>query len=86
MDKIKIKGSVDEATAWKRRIYFWYDRLSYVVILFWDVNKGYEVLWLECESIPISKEPKWVKEYSERDLKGMSFAMHLQDLTWDGAL
>lgn len=84
--KIRIKGSAEETTAWKRRIYFWYDRLSYVVILYWDADTGYHILWTECEGIPISNEPKWVREYCDSELKGKSFAMHLHDLTWDGVL
>lgn len=77
---LRVKGSVENVQAWKRRVYFEYENNQYVVNLFHDVDTGFELLWLEKDGKPISQEPSWVKEY-EKTLRNKSFMLHLDELS-----
>lgn len=79
--KIRIKGHTEETTAWKKRIYFTYDNVDYVVNLFHDMDSGYELYWVKEGEKDYPDTPKWVGKFEEEELKGMSFMSWLDDET-----
>lgn len=92
MDEIRIKGSIQEVSAWKRHIYFTYNEKDYEVNLFWDEHDGYELIWLEngrstrdingkFEFIPT---PEWAIKYDESGSNNLS--MDLDEMSYEMAV
>jgi len=57
MSEITIKESNQRITGWAKDINFEYEGERYSVILYWNIEDGYELLFKN------NRTPKWVEEW-----------------------
>ena len=81
--KLKVKASLQEPVAWKKRIYFTYEYTQYTVNLFHDTDNGYKLYWVQEGDKDFPDEPKWLASFIQDELKGMSFASWLDEMSED---
>jgi hypothetical protein len=71
MNKITIKEASKEVTAWNKEITFEREGESYIITLYWDLYRGYDITFHN----KTSSTPEWAIMWEENNSDSLGYTL-----------